>query len=75
MKASDYRSRLQKETKQNDHLPEIPMYNQLTKQLWDALQGDIVWQVMQKLGIDKMDDRAERVRMEGRSLKVLVQSV
>lgn len=70
MKASDYRSRLQKETKQNDHLPEIPMYNQLTKQLWDALQGDIVWQVMQKLGIDKRDDRAERVRMEGRSLKV-----
>lgn len=78
MKASDYKARLQQnskpekspEIKQNTHLPKIPMYEQVTKQLWDAMQGDVVWQVMQKLGIDKADDRAERICMEGRSLKV-----
>lgn len=70
MKASEYKAKLQQNNKQNNHLPEIPKYQELTQQLWDALQGDIVWQVMQRLGIDKMDDRAERVKMEGRSLKV-----
>lgn len=78
MKASDYKSRLQQdsqsaskpEIKQNNHLPKIPMYEQVTKQLWDAMQGDVVWKVMQKLGIDRADDRAERITMEGQSLKV-----
>ena len=70
MKASDYRARLQKETKQNDHLPEIPMYNQLTRQLWDALQGDTVWAIMQNLGVDKTDDRFNKADREGNNLKV-----
>ena len=70
MKASDYKAKLEMGSKQNLHLPEIPMYEQITKQLWDAMQGDVVWQVMQKLGIDRSDDRAERIWMEGRSLKV-----
>ena len=70
MKASDYRSRIQKDVKQNDHLPEIPMYNQLTKQLWDALQGDTVWAIMQRLGIDKKDDSQYKAYREGNNLKV-----
>ncbi len=70
MKASEYRSRLQKETKQNDHLPEIPMYNQLTQQLWEALQGDTVWAIMQNLGVDKTDDRFNKANREGNNLKV-----
>ena len=70
MKASDYRARLQQETKQNNHLPEIPMYNQLTQQLWDALQGDTVWAIMQSLGIDKTDDRFNKADREGNNLKV-----
>lgn len=56
--------------KANFHLPAIPMYDQLTKQLWDALQGDTVWAIMEALGVDKFDDKELRARMEGRSLKV-----
>lgn len=73
MKASDYKARLAENTpkrKVNYHLPDIPMYDQLTKQLWDALQGDTVWSIMQALGVDKIDDNELRARMEGRSLKV-----
>lgn len=70
MKASDYRSRLQKEIKPNDHLPEIPLYNQLTQQLWEALQGDTVLAIMKNLGIDKIDDRFEKANREGNNLKV-----
>ena len=54
----------------NKHLPEIPKYQQLTKQLWDALQGDTVWAIMRSLGIDKMDDQSFRAQMEGHSFRV-----
>ena len=54
----------------NKHLPEIPKYQQVTKQLWDALQGDTVWAIMRSLGIDKMDDQSFRAQMEGRSFRV-----
>ena len=73
MNASDYKARLEgnnPRSKANFHLPAIPMYDQLTKQLWDALQGDTVWAIMEALGVDKYDDQELRARMEGRSLKV-----
>ena len=73
MKASKYKEKL-KETENNNmanrHLPEIPMYDQLTKMLWDALQGDAVWAIMQNLGFDKTDDRFEKANREGNNLKV-----
>ena len=71
MKVSDYKAILQKNANPlNRHIPEIPRYEQVTKQLWDALQGDTVWSIMQSLGIDKMDDQSFRAQMEGQSFKV-----
>ena len=73
MKASEFKARLNANNpiaRPNFHLPEIPMYDELTKQLWDALQGDTVWAIMEALGADKIDDKEFRARMEGRSLKV-----
>ena len=56
--------------KANDHLPKIPKYDQVTKQLWDALQADTVWAIMRSLGIDKMDDQGLRAHMESHSFRV-----
>ena len=73
MKASEYKSLLKKnenDSKANSHLPEIPMYQQLTKMLWDALQVDKILPIMEALGLDKMDDSRYKAEMEGESLKV-----
>lgn len=71
MNVAEYKNRLQKNANPaNRHLPEIPKYQQLTKQLWDALQGDTVWGIMKYLGADKIDDQQFRAEMEGRSFRV-----
>ncbi len=70
MKPSEYKARLQQNSRANTHIPEIPRYQQVTKQLWDALQGDTVWAIMRSLGLDKMDDQQLRAQMEGNSFKV-----
>lgn len=71
MNVAEYKSRLQQSANPiNKHLPEIPKYQQVTKQLWDALQGDTVWGIMKYLGVDKMDDQWFRAEMEGRSFRV-----
>lgn len=73
MKASAYKAKLLEEEnnkRANRHLPEIPMYQKLTKMLWDALQGDKIWPMMQALGLDKMDETRYKAEMEGETLKV-----
>lgn len=73
MKASAYKAKVQEnenEQKVNEHLPNIPMYDQLTQMLWDALQGDTVWSIMQSLGVDKCDKTADKAYREGNNLKV-----
>lgn len=70
MNPSDYKNRVIQNTKANDHLPKIPKYDQVTKQLWDALQADTVWAIMRSLGIDKMDDQGLRAHMESHSFRV-----
>lgn len=71
MDISNYQNKLQQNANPlNRHLPEIPKYQQVTKQLWDALQGDTVWGIMKYLGVDKMDDQQFRAEMEGRSFRV-----
>jgi Zn-dependent protease with chaperone function len=70
MKPSEYKARLQQNNKANTHIPEIPKYQQVTKQLWDALQGDTVWAIMRFLGLDKIDDQQLRAQMEGHSFRV-----
>ena len=73
MNVSEYKLRMQQNVNPlNRHLPEIPKYEQVTKQLWDALQGDTVWSIMQTLGYDKMDDKWFRAQMEGHSFRVSV---
>ena len=69
MNAAEYKARMQQK-KQNLLLPEIPRYRQLTEQLYQALQGDVVYDLMKRIGADKMDDRHLRIKMEGESLKV-----
>lgn len=69
MNAAEYKARMQ-QSKQNMLLPEIPSYLQLTEQLYQALQGDVVYDLMKRIGADKMDDRQFRIRMEGQCLKV-----
>ena len=76
MKASAYKAKLKENEnnrKANAHLPEIPMYQKLTQMLWDALQGDKIWPMIQALGLDKMDDSRYKAEMEGESLKVTEQ--
>lgn len=73
MKASAYKAKLLEEEnnkKANSHLPEIPMYQNLTKMLWEALQGDKIWPMIQALGLDKIDESRYKAEMEGESLKV-----
>jgi len=70
MNPSEYKNRIMQNNKANDHLPKIPKYDQVTKQLWDALQADTVWAIMRSLGIDKMDDQGLRAHMESRSFRV-----
>ena len=72
MKAAKYKEKRQENennNKANSHIPEIPMYQQLTKMLWDALQGDKIWPIMQALGLDKIDDSRYKAELEGESLK------
>ena len=69
MNVAEYKARMQQK-KQNLLLPEIPRYRQLTEQLFNALQGDVVYDLMKRIGADKMDDRQLRIRMEGENLKV-----
>ena len=57
-------------TSANQHIPVIPKYQEVTKMLWDVLQGDTVWGIMQSLGADKMDDQQFRALMEGHSFRV-----
>ena len=61
MNAAEYKARMQ-QSKQNMLLPEIPSYRQLTEQLYQALQGDVVYDLMKRIGADKMDDRQFRIR-------------
>ena len=73
MKASAYKAKLKENEnnrRANAHLPEIPMYQKLTKMLWDALQGDKIFPMIQALGLDKIDDSRYKAEMEGESLKV-----
>lgn len=70
MNVAEFKNRLQQSVPLNRHLPEIPKYQQITKQLWDALQGDAVWAIMQSLGADKLDDQQFRAEMEGHSFRV-----
>lgn len=73
MKASKYKEKLKENennNRPNSHIPEIPMYQQLTKMLWDALQGDKIWPIMQSLGLDKIDDSRYKAELEGQSLKL-----
>jgi len=71
MNVSDYKIKLQQNSGSiNKHLPEIPKYQQVTRQLWDALQGDTVWSIMKYLGVDKMDDQQFRAELEGHSFRV-----
>lgn len=69
MNVAEYKARMQQK-KQNLLLPEIPRYRQLTEQLYQALQGDVVYDLMKRIGADKIDDRRMRIKMEGESLKV-----
>lgn len=73
MKASKYKEKRQENennNKANSHIPDIPMYQQLTKMLWNALQGDKIWPIMQALGLDKIDDSRYKAELEGESLKL-----
>ena len=73
MKASKYKEKLKENennNRPNSHVPEIPMYQQLTKMLWNALQGDKIWPIMQSLGLDKIDDSRYKAELEGNSLKL-----